>query len=190
MHNISLVILLIAVQSLLGFPDNSVGKESTYNAGDSWVRNMCWRRDKLPIPVFLGFPGGSAGKASACNSGGLGSIPGLGSSPGEGKGYPLQYSGLENSLDCIVHGVAESQTQLSNFTLCIDVISSFLMSGTSSLTFSLFLIWFSQTTEFWVGFPAFSIVLLFSVSSTSSWSALFPFSCLLWADLHFFSYFS
>ena len=54
-------------------------------------------------------------KASACNVGGLGSIPGLGRSPGEGKGYPLQYSGLENSMDYIVHGVAKSQTQQSNF---------------------------------------------------------------------------
>jgi len=55
-----------------------------------------------------GFPGGSAGKEPTCNAGDLGSIPGLGRSPGEGKGYPLQYSGLENSMDCIVHGVAES----------------------------------------------------------------------------------
>ena len=51
-----------------------------------------WRRDRLPIPVFLGFPCGSAGKESPCNVGDLGSIPGLGRSPGEGKGYPLQYS--------------------------------------------------------------------------------------------------
>ena len=51
--------------------------------------------------------GGSAGKESACNVGDLGSIPGLGRFPGEGKGYPLQYSGLENSMDCIVHRVAE-----------------------------------------------------------------------------------
>ena len=57
-----------------------------------------------------GFPGGSAGKESACNAGDLGLIPGLGRSPGEGKGYPLQYSGLENSTDCIVDGVAESDT--------------------------------------------------------------------------------
>ena len=57
-----------------------------------------------------GFPGGSAGKESACNVGDLDSIPGLGRSPGEGKGYPLQYSGLENSMDCIVHGVTKSQT--------------------------------------------------------------------------------
>ena len=58
---------------------------------------------------------GSAGKESACNMGDLGSIPGLGRSPGEGKGYPLQYSGLENSVDCIVHGVAKSRAQLSDF---------------------------------------------------------------------------
>ena len=47
----------------------------------------------------MGFPCGSAGKESACNAGDLGSIPGMGRSPGEGKGYPLQYSGLENSMD-------------------------------------------------------------------------------------------
>ena len=63
---------------------------------------------------FLGFPGGSAGKESALNMGDLGSIPGLGRSPGEGKGYPLQCSGLDNSMDCIVHGVAKSWTRLSN----------------------------------------------------------------------------
>ena len=48
-----------------------------------------------------GFPCGSGGKESTCNAGDLGLIPGLGTSPGEGKGYPLQYSGLENSMDCI-----------------------------------------------------------------------------------------
>ena len=80
-----------------GFPDSSVGK----------VRFLG--------PVFLGFPCGSAGKESACNVGDLGSIPGLGRSPGEGKGYLLQYSGLENSMDCIVHGVAKSWAQLCDF---------------------------------------------------------------------------
>ena len=65
---------------LLHFPDSSVGKESTYNAGDP------------------------------------SSIPGLGRSPGEGKGYLLQYSGLENSMDCIVHGVAKIRTRLSELT--------------------------------------------------------------------------
>ena len=65
--------------------------------------------------MFLGFPVGSVGKESICNAGDLGLIPGLGISPGERKGYPLQYSGLEDSMDCTVHGVAKSQTQLSNF---------------------------------------------------------------------------
>ena len=49
------------------------------------------------------------------NAGDLGSVPGLGRSPGKGKSYPLQYSGLENSMDCIVHGVTNSRTQLSDF---------------------------------------------------------------------------
>ena len=69
----------------------------------------------------MGFPGGSAGKESACNAGGLGLIPGLGRSPGEGNGNPLQYSCLENPMDggawwATVHGVAKSRTRLSNFT--------------------------------------------------------------------------
>ena len=63
----------------------------------------------------MGFPCGSAGKESACNAGDLGSIPGLGRSPGEGKGYPLHYSGLKNSMDSIVHRVTKSGTQLSDF---------------------------------------------------------------------------
>ena len=64
--------------------------------------------------LFLGFPGDSAGKESAYNIGDLGSIPGLVRSPGEGKGYPLQCSGLENSMDSIVHRVAKkSQTAKS-----------------------------------------------------------------------------
>ena len=75
---------------------------------DSWVGKICWRSNWLPTPVFLGFPSGSAGKESTCNVGDLGSIPGLGRYPGEGKGYLLQYSGLENSMDYIVHRVKES----------------------------------------------------------------------------------
>ena len=62
---------------------------------------ICWRRDWLPTPVFLGFPCGSVGKESACNAGDLGLIPGLGRSPGEGESYPLQDSGLENSMDSV-----------------------------------------------------------------------------------------
>ena len=82
---------------------------------DSWVGKICWRRDRLPTPVYLGFPCGSAGKESACNVGDLGLIPGLGRFSGEGKGYLFKYSGLETSMDCIVHSVAKSWTRLSNF---------------------------------------------------------------------------
>jgi len=71
---------------------------------------ICWRKDRLPTPVFLGFPCGSTGKESTCNVGDLGSIAGLGIFPGEGQGYILQYSGLENSMDCTGHGVTKSQT--------------------------------------------------------------------------------
>ena len=81
---------------------------------ETLVQFLCqkihWKRDRLPIPVFWGFPSGSAGKDS-----GLGSIPGLGRSPGEGTCYPLQYSGLQNFMDCIVHGITKSWTQLSDF---------------------------------------------------------------------------
>ena len=71
------------------------------------------QRDRLPTQVFLGFPGGSADKESTCNAGDLGSVPQFGRSPGEGNGYPLQYSGLENSMDrgawrATVHGVTKS----------------------------------------------------------------------------------
>ena len=59
---------------------------------------------------FQGFPAGSACKESACSVGDLRLIPGLGRFPGERNNYPLQYSGLENSMDCIVHRVAESDT--------------------------------------------------------------------------------
>ena len=69
----------------------------------------------MQINIYLVFLCGSAGKESACNAGDLGSVPGLGRFPREGKGYPLQYSGLENSKNCTVHGVTKSQTRLSDF---------------------------------------------------------------------------
>ena len=72
-------------------------------------------KEYTPHTSILGLPCGSSGKESACNAGDLGSIPGLGRAPGEGKGYPLQYSGLENSVNYIVHGITKSQTWLSNF---------------------------------------------------------------------------
>ena len=63
----------------------------------------------------MGFPDNAVGKKSTCNAADLGSIPGLGRSPGEGKGYPLHYSGLENSMDCMVNGASKNQTRLCDF---------------------------------------------------------------------------
>ena len=90
-----------------------------------WVKNKFIQQRKISfLHDFLicskaifqeRFPRWLSGNEFACNVGHLGLIPGLGRSPGEGKGYPLQYSGLENSMDCIVHGVAKSQTGLRNF---------------------------------------------------------------------------
>ena len=73
-----------------------------------------YTNERIEDKPLLGLPCGSAGKEFACNTGDLGLIPGLGRSPGEGKGYLLQYSGLENSTDCIVHGVTNSRTQHSD----------------------------------------------------------------------------
>ena len=72
----------------------------------------------------MGFPGGSDGKESACNVGDLGSVPGLGRFPGDGKGYPLQYSGLEDSINCMVHGVAKSGTRLSDSYFHYPLVSN------------------------------------------------------------------
>ena len=80
--------------------DSVVTKDAQIDT--AWITNAC-------------FPGGPAGEESACSVGDLGSIPGLGRSPGEGRGCPLQYCGLGNSMDCIVHGVAKSRTRLSDF---------------------------------------------------------------------------
>ena len=87
---------------LLGFPCGSARKESAHKAGDPGpipgTGRLPWGKDRLPAPLFMGFPGGSDGKESACDEGDPGSIPGSGRSPGDGKGYPRQYSGLENSM--------------------------------------------------------------------------------------------
>ena len=120
---------------------NSVGKESTCNAGDPSsipgsgrsteegigypLQNAC-----TSLVVQMGFSGGSDSKESACNAGGLGLIPGLRRSLGEGKGYPLQYSGLENFMDCRVHGVAKSQTHLSDFDFTSEAPEKNVRSAT------------------------------------------------------------
>ena len=109
----------------------------------------------------MGFPGGLVGKEFACNAGNLGSIPGLGRSPGEGKGYSLQYSGLENSMDCIVHGVAKSQKRLSDchFT---SYFSHFIFPSVSEFTV--------------VVIQLLSCVQLFATLSTSAFQASLSFT--------------
>ena len=98
-----------------------------------FVRRHRWQKCGGPSTCLLvillrcsmwneGFPCGSAGKESAYNVGDLGSIPGLGRSPGEGQGYSLQYSGLENPVDCIVLRVANSWTPLSDFQFTFEMI--------------------------------------------------------------------
>ena len=78
--------------------------------GDSIVKTLCFHCKGPRFDLWLGFLDSSVGKESTSNAGDPGSIPGWERSPGEGKGYPLQYSGLENSKDCIVYGVTKSQT--------------------------------------------------------------------------------
>ena len=99
-------------------------QNSGYLGGGGGVRIALYLHEIMirQVPVYIKvFPGGSAGQESACNAGDLGSIPGLGRSLGERKGYTLQYSGLEKSMDCIVHGVAKSRTRMSDFhfTHCV-----------------------------------------------------------------------
>ena len=93
--------------------------------GTTWVRGlhtirlpmkeMATQSSLLPSSFLKDFPGCSAWKESTGNVGDLVSIPGLGRSPGEGKVYPLQYSGLENTMDCIDYGVAKSRIRMSSF---------------------------------------------------------------------------
>ena len=101
------------------FPDSSVVKESTCNAGDPSSIPGSGRSAGegigYPLQYSWAFLEAQLLKESTCNVGDLGLIPGLGTSPGEGKGHPLQYFGLENSMDCIVCGLTKSQTRLSDF---------------------------------------------------------------------------
>ena len=88
-------------------PDWQVDSLPLSHQGSPYILYIC------VVVFFNGLPCASADKESACNAGDLGSIPGLGRSPREGKGCPLQYSGLENSMDHAVHGVTKSRTGLS-----------------------------------------------------------------------------
>ena len=86
-----------------------------YISFKSLLYHLFLYRIRIILIYSGGFPNSTDGKESACNVKDLGSIPRLGRSPGDGNGYPLQYSGLENSMDCIVHGVAKSRTHLNDF---------------------------------------------------------------------------
>ena len=90
-----------------------------------------WSNLTSIFSVASDFRGYSAGKESICNAGDLGSIPGLGRYPEEGNSYPLQYSALENSMDCIVHGVAKSPTRLSGFHFLPWVLTSMMNNKAS-----------------------------------------------------------
>ena len=109
---------------LKGSSERSVSLSPIYKGGKCQLRSsrlQCWNRGNCVAPnfmfftLYMGFPCGSAGKKSACSAGDPGSTPGLGRSPEEENGCPLQYSGLENFMAYTVHGVAKSRTQLSDF---------------------------------------------------------------------------
>ena len=94
---------------------------SSYGLFYEYVMLISYIYVLLYVTFYMGFPGGSAGKESTCNPRDLGLMSGLGRSPGEGKGYRLQYSCLEKPMDCMVHGVAKSQTRLSEYTLILHI---------------------------------------------------------------------
>ena len=104
------------------------------------LRDRRW--DRLPT---LAFPGSSAGKESACNLGNLGLAPGLGRSPGEWNSYPVQYSGLGNSLERIVHEFTKSWTRLSDFHFSMRKTGKKLKKNQQLKTYSMFM---SRKTQY------------------------------------------
>ena len=92
-------------------------KRKRYTCAQS---SFCWGEYGIYLLGASGVPHSSVGKEFACSAGDPSSIPGSGRSSGEGIGYPLQYSGLENSMDCIVRGVATSWTWLTNFDFYLE----------------------------------------------------------------------
>ena len=100
----------------------------------SFSRESSWPRDQTQASRIAGrrFTCSSAGKEIACNTGDLVSIPGLGSSPGEGRGYLFQCSGLENSVDCVVHGVAKCRTRLSDSHSLLQTKAPAILPTTAS----------------------------------------------------------
>ena len=92
--------------------------DETKHRTEYFLKEQKHKLKKCTVELSRGVPGGPDSKESACNVGDPGSIPGLGRSPRERNGYPLQYSGLQNSMDCIVHRMAKSQTRLNDFHSC------------------------------------------------------------------------
>ena len=135
---------------------------------------------------ILGLPCGSAGKESTCNVRDLGSIPGLRRSPQEGKGYPLQYSGLENSMDCIVHGVTNSPTWLSDFHFTSSIPSLILSASYKIISYCIyFLIKLglgSVNIQYIIGI-AFTLLILHCSSTSRITFASFTFIYLFWVAL-------
>ena len=110
-----LAIVNSAAMNIGGFPDSFVGKESACSAGDPSSISRSGRSTGEGIGYPLQYSWASlVAQLVKLRAGDLGLLPGLGRSPGEEKGYPFQYSGLENSIACLVHGVAKSQTWLSD----------------------------------------------------------------------------
>ena len=123
----------------------------------------------------MGFPGGSAGKESTCNAWDLGSIPGLGRSPGDGNGYPLQYSGLENSMDYIYRVHAAAKSLQSCLTLCDPIDGSPLGSPVPGILQARILEWgaisFSNAWKWKVKVKLRSCVQLLATPWTAAYQA-------------------
>ena len=137
---------------------------------DSWVRKIGWRRDRLPTPVFLGFPRGSYGKESTCNAGELGQILGLGRSPGEENGYPLQYFDLENSMD---RGAWQAIAQgVTNFNILIYNTHSTFPFGKPLICFLCLRVYFCLINVF------ICIFFFFLDSTYKQYHMIFIFLCL------------
>ena len=111
------------------------------------ITNSPWLSILYMTVCMLGFRGGSAGEESACSAGDLGLLPGLGRAPGEGKGYPLRYSGLENPMDCIGLGVAKSWTRPRDFHFhsTVLILFSAFIPGSPSPTLSTNLLFTSES---------------------------------------------
>ena len=137
-------------------PHLQVQSNHSKSSGSPFLATCLIKEYHFGVGSCRGFPDSSVGKESTCNAGDPCSVPALGRSPGEGKGYPLQCSGLENSMHCIVHGVAKSQTQLSDLHFRILWFKSHLPRCTM------------PPILVWVG------SLPVSLPQSTSWAPLFP----------------